>query len=245
MFDKWRKYSYSAQKRQRHRLLYVLVWICSLFGAYVFVSNFMVNTIVLQNQTMRPGLADGDRFIVHPFGFHRAVSALLNRGDGGYLPFKRGALVLVAATDQGQTPNLLRRTIGALLRFFTAQMLDLTGRENRLHLKRVIGLPGDEISMTDYVLKIKSADAPYALTEFELAAKPYDVLIPQIPPLWDQSLPFSGTMAAQVLAADECFVVSDDRSVTSDSRTWGPVAIKSIVGKTLFRYWPFRRIGVP
>jgi len=245
VFNKWRKYSYSAQKHQRHRLVYVLIWMLMIFGVYVLVSNFLLTTVVMQNETMRPSMASGDRLIVHTFGLHWAFYSLFGGEDQDGLPFKRGSLVLVNTADPAQRNNVAVGLADSLLRFFTVQQVDFFGQDARLYLKRVIGLPGDEISMTDYVLKIKSGTDPYALTEFEVAGKAYDVLIPQIPALWDQSLPFSGTMAARVLAADECFVVSDDRSVTSDSRTWGAIHIQSIVGASLFRYWPLRRIGVP
>jgi signal peptidase I len=66
-----------------------------------------------------------------------------------------------------------------------------------------------------------------------------------VPALWDESLPFSGNMDRIVLGENECFVLSDDRSNTNDSRTWGPVSLDIIVGKALFRYWPLNRIGLP
>jgi signal peptidase I len=64
-----------------------------------------------------------------------------------------------------------------------------------------------------------------------------------MPALWDTSIPFSGNMDRIILGEDECFVVSDDRSNTNDSRTWGPVSADRITGKAVFRYWPFTRIG--
>ena len=66
-----------------------------------------------------------------------------------------------------------------------------------------------------------------------------------MPALWDSSLPFSGNMDPIILGDNECFVISDDRSNTNDSRTWGPVQINNISGKALFRYWPLNRLGRP
>jgi signal peptidase I len=99
--------------------------------------------------------------------------------------------------------------------------------------------------MTNYVFRIKPQDASYSLTEFELAEKPYNVTIPPGSALWDESLPFSGNMAAIVLRENECFVVSDDRNNTNDSRTWGAVPLDQVTGKAVFRYWPLFRIGRP
>ena len=132
-----------------------------------------------------------------------------------------------------------------LVRFCTAQRLSLYGKEDHLYLKRVVGLPGDEITMTNFVLRVKPAGSSYSLTEFELAEKPYHPVIPQVPALWNESIPFSGNMDRIVLGEDECFVISDDRSNTGDSRVWGPVNLDLITGKAVFRFWPLTRIGRP
>jgi signal peptidase I len=92
---------------------------------------------------------------------------------------------------------------------------------------------------------VKPRGELYSFTEFELWDRPYEVTIPQVPALWDESLPFSGTMERIVLGPGECFVLSDDRSNTNDSRSWGPVPVKLVAGKALFRYWPLTRLGRP
>ncbi len=99
--------------------------------------------------------------------------------------------------------------------------------------------------MTNYVLRVKPAGSAYTFTEFELSDRPYYPNIPQVPALWDNSLPFSGSMDPIVLGPGECFVVSDDRSNSGDSRTWGPVSAKQIIGRPIFRFWPLSRIGIP
>ncbi len=46
------------------------------------------------------------------------------------------------------------------------------------------------------------------------------------------------------LQADEYFVLSDNSLVTTvDSRQFGPVSQRDIVGTVRFRYWPLLRIG--
>jgi signal peptidase I len=135
--------------------------------------------------------------------------------------------------------------LDGIVRFFTAQRFGLDTQNRQVFIKRVIGLPGDEISMTNFVIRVKPRGERYVFTESELWDSPYEVYIPQVPALWDDSLPFSGYMDTIVLGADECFVLSDDRSNTNDSRTWGPVPVKHIAGKSLFRYWPLNRMGKP
>jgi signal peptidase I len=136
---------------------------------------------------------------------------------------------------------------GALPRFSDESAGD-SSSQPQLYIKRVLALPGDTISMENYVLRVKPAgggEKNYTLTEFETANVHYELNIPQARPLWDQSLPFSGSFAPRKLGPGVYFVLSDDRSNTNDSRTWGPVPAKYIDAKVLFRYWPLTRLGRP
>jgi signal peptidase I len=240
MFGKWRKYSYAAQKHQRHRIRWVLIWFIALFVFYTLITTFFCSMVVLENETMQPGFFPGDRFIFSSYRLYR----LFADRDSRDRPFRRGNVVLVDL-DLRKKRGLFSGFLDGLFRFVTLQRAGLAGRGNRLFIKRVVGLPGDEISMVNFVLRIRPAGESYRLTEFEIAEAPYDVSIPQVPALWDESIPFSGNMDSLVLGEDECFLLSDDRSNTNDSRTWGPVSSDLVVGGVLFRYWPFTRLGRP
>jgi signal peptidase I len=242
MFNKWRKYSYAAQKDQRHQIWWVLLRFMVFFLVYVALTTFVFSVRVLENDTMLPGLRSGDRFIVSS---NKIYSFLAGRGllDGG-LPFRRGNIAVVDMSLRENT-GIVRNVLDTLLRFFTLQRASLFDRRGHFYIKRIIGLPGDEISMTNFVLRIKPAGGSYSLTEFELADRPYVPTIPQVPALWDESIPFSGNMDSRVLGEDECFVLSDDRSNTNDSRTWGPIPVDLVAGQLLFRCWPLTALGRP
>ncbi|GHT65986.1 signal peptidase I [Spirochaetia bacterium] len=242
MFDKWRKYSYEAQKKERHRLLWALLWVLVFFVIYTSFTSFFFSMRVLENDTMQPGLHAGDRFIFSSYSVHTLLAELNIPGES--TPFKRGNIVLIDMSRR-EPPSLPVRILDGVIRFFTAQRISLVSREEHFYLKRVIGLPGDEITMTNFVVRIRAKGDSYNLTEFELSERPYVPTIPQVPALWDESIPFSGNMDRIVLGEDECFVISDDRSNTNDSRTWGPVPVELVTGKAIFRYWPVNRIGLP
>lgn len=242
MFDKWRKYSYTAQKSQWIFIRWILVWIVVFFLLYTLLTSFLFSMRVLENETMQPGLRGGDRFILSSFGLNRLIppGVWINRS----LPFSRGQVVLVD-TALNEKENVFIGFLDILVRFFTAQQVSVINREEHFFIKRVIALPGDEISMTKFVLRVKPRDGTYSYTEFEVSDRPYDITIPQVPALWDESIPFSGNMGPIILGDDECFVLSDDRGNTNDSRTWGPIPTGLITGRVLFRYWPLNRLGQP
>ena len=90
-------------------------------------------------------------------------------------------------------------------------------------VKRVIGLPGDEVEIVDGKIRRNG----YGLVEPYLRRGG------------------SGDMAPRVLAEDEYFVLGDNRQQSNDSRNWGPVPEENIVGKVWVVYWPFSAFGVP
>ena len=234
------RFSYSDQKTHRHRWRWVLLVILVIFLLYTSLTSLVFSIRVLDNNTMAPNLFSGERFIFSSYNIYSLVPGLdLEKGT---LPFRRGNVVLVDLF-RGKEPGLFYRLLDGAIRFFTAQKLSLLEQKEHLYIKRVIGLPGDEITITNYVIRVKAKGSAYSLTEFEVSEQDYTPDIPQAPALWDSSLPFSGNMDKIVLGEHECFVLSDDRSNTNDSRTWGSVPVKNITGKALFRYWPFSRLG--
>ncbi|MDR0290887.1 MAG: signal peptidase I [Treponema sp.] len=242
IFDKALKYSYAAQKQERHKLLRVLFILLSLYLLYNVINTFFCSVWVLQNDTMQPGLRSGDRLIA----VSSAVPSLLTavKLTDETILYKRGNIVLID-TNRGESRNWLRLVADNVVRFFTAQQITLFKTDEHLYVKRLIALPGDEISMANFVLRVKPAGTYYSLTEFELSERPYYPSIPQLPAQWDATLPFSGNMDSMVLGSGEYFVVADDRGNTGDSRTWGPISAREIIGKPVFRFWPLSRIGRP
>jgi signal peptidase I len=242
MFDKGRQYSYKTQRRQRNMLLGFLFNFLILYITYNCITAFFLSVWVLDNNTMQPMFNKGDRLVFYSFKLPSRF--LWFKSSENTLLFQRGSAVLV---DMGRERSikLPLRIIDGVVRFFTGQQVSIFSGEGQYYIKRVVGLPGDEIYMADFVFRVKPAGGLYSLTEFELSEKPYHPAIPQIPALWNESLPFSGTMDKIVLGPDECFVVSDDRGNTNDSRTWGPIPTSYITAKAVLRFWPVTKIFLP
>lgn len=90
------------------------------------------------------------------------------------------------------------------------------------YIKRVIGLPGDEIMVMGGTVYVNGD----ALVEPYISAPPVSNLRPTVVP------------------EGQVFVMGDNRNVSSDSRSWGPLNVDAIIGKAVFVYWPFNNVHV-
>jgi signal peptidase I len=240
MFNKWDKYSYADQKNRVKRIRTTVLRIALVIIVYILITNIFFPMMVMESSSMQPSVHAGDRFVFSAFNLKRFLPQLSLEG----VPYERGNIVMVDMAEKNEN-GFAVNTIDRVFRFFTLGKIGFPGKKNQIFIKRVIGLPGDEITMINYVIQVHPADSPYTLTEYEVSSKHYQVDIPQVSTLWDESIPFSGNMNRIVLSADQCFVLSDMRANTNDSRTWGPLNIQKIAGVALFRYWPPNRIGMP
>jgi len=249
MLEKRAPYSYVDLKNKRHRLIKFILFFILFIVAYNCLVTFFISVWVVENDTMQPGLLKGDRIIFTSFNPFWNI----NKNNENRLSFKRGTIVLIKQNEINR--KLPLRIADAAVRFFTLQKISIYSKDVQYYIKRVIALPGDEISMNDYVFRIKAVGHTYVLTEFEFSEKPYHPAKPEILDnntsfentsqqnlIWDESIPFSGKMDTIKLNTNECFVVSDDRGNTNDSRTWGPVPPSSITARAILRFWPLNRL---
>lgn len=116
-------------------------------------------------------------------------------------------------------------------------------------VKRIIGIPGDHIRLRDGVVyrNGEKLDEPYALHD-PGDYNPYRDNFPSLPPTemygvkdehWAQELPSHLEGGDLVVAPDSYFAMGDNRDVSYDSRYWGFIPRKNIIGRPLFIYWSF------
>lgn len=92
-------------------------------------------------------------------------------------------------------------------------------------IKRIIGLPGETVEFIDGKVVIMAEKGKFVLDESAYL------------PAFVQTNPKLFNSVA--LDKDEFLVLGDNRTNSSDSRIFGPLPQNNIIGRVLFRPWPF------
>ena len=58
------------------------------------------------------------------------------------------------------------------------------------------------------------------------------------------SKPSLNTFAPVTIPEGQYFMMGDNRTGSSDSRLWGPLSKDNVIGRAIFRAWPFNRINI-
>ena len=109
---------------------------------------------------------------------------------------------------------------------FDIVVVEPPGMNGKRLIKRIIGLPGETIH-------IKSGDVfinNLYIKEPFLKNKG-DVMFRSI------------NMKNKIIPLNSYFLMGDHREKSTDSRNFGPLHRNNILGKTIFRYWPIKKLG--
>jgi signal peptidase I len=92
------------------------------------------------------------------------------------------------------------------------------------YIKRVIAVPGDRLEIDRGTVWVNGRRVfePYVPAEYRDSRSYAEIVVPD----------------------DSYFMMGDHRSISSDSREFGPVMRSLIYGKAVFVYWPARDAGV-
>lgn len=184
-----------AAKNQAGRAVREVVETLLLAALIFFLVRLVVLNFRVDGESMLPNLEDGQMLLVN-----RNAYQFFDVGGGRYYPFdppERGDVVVFEPPTGSDKP----------------------------YIKRIIGLPGEEVTFGDGNVFVDGELLPedYIEERTRCGARSdnCDVIVPE----------------------GYVYVLGDHRNNSSDSRVFGLVPVENVVGKAWLAYWPLSDVG--
>jgi signal peptidase I len=201
--------STSKHKSTIHSIVELVVTVAVAIGLALLIQAFIVKPYRIPTQSMLPTVSVGQRVLANRLDTHPSLYDIVV-----FHP-PAGADPQIPVCGNPQQGAGHPQACGEPTR----------AQSNNTFIKRVVGLPGDLISIRNghvYRNGVKEQDS-----YIEPCGGGPDCNFPRpirVPP-------------------DHYFMMGDNRGESDDSRFWGPVEQQSIIGVAFFTYWPPDRIG--
>lgn len=186
-----------------------LQWIGSIFGALIIslsIRSYVFAAAEVQQCSMQNTLYEGQRLIE-------------NKIEYCYSEPKRGDIVIINEQPEKGVFNVF----AANTKEFVEKFYNKEENEKSRLIKRVIGVPGDEIDIKDgkVYLNGQVCDESYVKGDTYPKNMKFPIIIPE----------------------KEYFVLGDNRENSMDSRDIGLIGVDKIEGKAVLRLWPIDKFG--
>lgn len=200
-----------AKKSAAKSVLELIVVAACALGVALAVQAFIVKPYRIPSGSMLPTLKIGQRILVDRLGFSPHIGDIMVFHPPKY--FAAGCAD--PAEGQDEQGGVAAKPCGVAQRQPSSQTF----------VKRVVGLPGDRISIRQghvYRNGVREHDA-YIIgcSGSSVCNFPSPITVP----------------------AGDYYMMGDNRGASDDSRFWGPVPSGWMIGKAFLTYWPPSRIG--
>jgi len=198
------------------------------FALYFGIRNYVAEARYIPSESMIPGLQVQDRLLVEKLSLR---SRSPNRGE-----------IVVFNTPYSFNPQFrnrleLRRLSNGhislpcfLVNFPFMNLLGLTNDSCAAWIKRVVAVGGDRVSVNP---------RGEVRVNGEKIKEPY---VTNYCPVDGQGMGPCKSLSATV-PRDHVLVLGDNRINSTDGRTWGFLPESEILGRAVWRFYPFNRVG--
>jgi signal peptidase I len=201
--------------RPLRQLVETVVVVATAIFFALTIQAFAVKPYRVPSLSMSPTLKIGQRILVDRFS--HLVGQHPDLGEVTVFTPPQGAETMTCGTP-GEGPF---NTSGAASHRSCAT--PTPARAGKTFVKRIVGLPGDTIAISHgHVIRNgKPASEPFA-----------------------SSCESQGcNLGAITIPPGSYFMMGDNRGNSEDSRFWGPLPEKWIIGQAFATYWPIGRVG--
>lgn len=199
----------------------ILEWTYCIIIAVVLallVRYYIGTPTIVQHHSMYPTLKPNERLILNRLA--RTTNDTYERGD--IITFEAPSERVTEVANQENPVAIYENEPQGILGKFSYYVLEI-GKDS--YIKRVIGLPGEHVKIENNKVYINGEELyePY-LSENVITNKSgvyYDLVVPE------------GTV----------FAMGDNRTQSTDSRSFGCIPIEKIESKVWIRFWPLNLFG--
>ena len=188
-------------KQKKHEVISTILMFCIAIAIAFLLTAYVFQQYQVDGPSMQSTLYNQNRLIV--VKYQKTWSRLTGHP---YIP-SRGDIIIFNENGLYNANGLPEKTL----------------------VKRVIGLPGDRIVISNGLLKVYNKQNP----------KGFD---PDATLAYGKVIGYTSGNIDRVLPKNYIFVMGDNRSNSEDSRSFGPININQIIGKLALRVYPFNTI---
>ncbi len=192
----------NAQHEQENMRDFIVEVVKMFFLALIIivpVRMFLFQPFIVRGASMEPNFSEKNYLIINEFGYKNTPITILGKNLLTVKPHK----------------NLKRQEI---------VVFRAPHNEKQFYIKRVVGLPGETVTIDNGEVKISNDQNPNGYVLDESAYLP-------------EGRKTNG-LTTVALGNDEYYVLGDNRPASSDSRMFGPLHKNDVIGRVLLRAWP-------
>jgi signal peptidase I len=191
----------------------LLVIVAAALGLALLIQAFLIKPYEIPSGSMEPTLTINQRVLVDRIGTHFSSPSI-----GDILVFHPPASESCANGHEGENQ------VGQQSQ--SACDVQQHAESTQTFIKRVVGLPGDRLSIRDGHVYRNGKPEADSFTEPCVGVA-------------ECNFPVTFTVPR-----GDYYMVGDNRPDSLDSRFWGPIPKAWIIGKAFFTYWPPDRVGL-